>query len=146
MPDRAWFMRMVRSPARQLLAGVREHYPGFEGIEAIHDFERGIELDTGSLYDLFSSVLGEGPVTEFLRAGCDFDNYVLALKGKMLGAEPVLLPFGLTGTELVEAAADSGDPSLLPEYLKGLHDSLVEPMEKELPIALDRAGESAKWQ
>jgi vacuolar-type H+-ATPase subunit C/Vma6 len=146
MPDRAWFMRMVRSPAHQLLAGVREHYPGFEGIDAIHDFERGIELDMGSLYDLFSSVLGEGPVTEFLRAGRDFDNYVLALKGKMLGAEPVLLPFGLTRTELVEAAADSGDPLLLPEYLKGLHDSLVEPMEKELPVALDREGESAKWQ
>ena len=40
MPDRAWFMRMVRSPARQLLAGVREHYPGFEGVDALHDFER----------------------------------------------------------------------------------------------------------
>lgn len=146
MPDRAWFMRMVRSPARQLLAGMREHYHGFEGVDALHDFEAGIEADMGSLYDLFSSVLGEGPVTEFLRAGHDFDNYVLALKGKMLGAEPVLLPFGLTRPELVEAAADSGDPSLLPEYLKGLHDALVKFLEKGLPDALDREGERAKWQ
>ncbi len=146
MPDRAWFMRMVRSPARQLLAGMREHYPGFEGVEALHDFERGIEADIGSLYDLFSSILGEGPVTEFLRAGCDFDNYVLALKGKMLGAEPVLLPFGRTRPELIETAADSGDPSLLPEYLKDLHDALVKVLERGLPDEIDHKGELAKWQ
>ncbi len=146
MPDRAWFMRMVRSPARQLLAGVREQYAGFEGVDALHDFETGIEADIGSLYELFSSVLGDGPLTVFLRAAADFDNYVLALKGKMLGSEPVLLPFGLTGTEVVAAAAGSGEPYLLPEYLKELHDALAGFLEKGQPAALDREGERAKWK
>ena len=69
MPDRAWFMRMVRSPARQLLTGVREHYPGFESVDALHEFEAGIEADAASLFDLFSSVLGDCRETGFLRAG-----------------------------------------------------------------------------
>ncbi len=145
MPDRAWFMRMVRSPARQLLAGVREHYAGFEGVDALHEFEAGIEADMASLFDLFSSVLGNGAVTEFLRAGADFDNYILAVKGEMLGAEPVLVPYGLTRTEDVAAAAGSGDPTLLPVYLKELHDALAVSRDKELPAALDREGERAKW-
>ena len=85
-------------------------------------------------------------MTEFLRAAADFDNYVLAVKGEMLGAEPVLVPFGLTGTEEVAAAAGSGDPTLLPVYLKELHDALAVSREKELPVSLDREGERAKWE
>ncbi len=146
MPDRAWFMRMVRSPARQLLSGVREYYDGFEGVDELHGFEAGIEADLASLFDLFSSVLGEGPVTEFLRASADFDNYVLAVKGGMLGAEPVLVPYGQAGTDVVAAAASSGDATFLPAYLKELGEILAGPREKGLPVSLDREGESAKWR
>jgi len=146
MPDRAWFMRMVRSPARQLLSGVRENYGGFEGVDALHEFEKGIEADMVSLFDLFSSVLGGGPVTEFLRAAADFDNYVLAVKGEMLGAQPVLVPFGLTPAEEVAAAAGSGDPTFLPVYLKELHDALAVSRDRQLPVSLDREGERAKWR
>ncbi len=145
MPDRAWFMRMVRSPARQLLSGVREYYEGFEGIENLHEFEKGIEADTASLFDLFSSVLGRCRETEFLRGAADFDNYVLAVKGEMLGAEPVLVPYGTTGTDVITAAAGSGDPTFLPAYLKELEDILRGPREKELPVAVERLGKSAKW-
>ena len=137
MPDRAWFMRMARSPARQLLTGVREHYSGFEGVEAIHDFESGIEADTRELYDLLSSVLGAGPVTEFLRAPADFDNYVLAAKGKMLDAAPVLLPFGTVSAEEIEAAVSGGDPVRLPPHLKRLHDTLAPAREGGLPVRLE---------
>jgi vacuolar-type H+-ATPase subunit C/Vma6 len=146
MPDRAWFMRMVRSPARQLLTGVREYYAGFEGVEAVHGFEAGIEADMASLYDLLSSILGEGPETRFLFAGLDFDNYVLALKGRMLGAEPVLFPFGPTPVDVLETAAGSGDPTFLPEYLKRLSDTLAGSREKGLSASLDREGERAKWE
>ncbi len=146
MPDRAWFMRMARSPARQLLTGVREYYAGFEGVEAVHGFEAGIEADMASLYDLLSSMLGEGPETRFLRARLDFDNYILALKGKMLGAEPVLFPAGPTPVDVLETAAGSGDPTFLPEYLKGLSDTLAGFREKELSASLDREGERAKWR
>ena len=145
MPDRAWFMRMVRSPARQLLSGVREVYEGFEGVENLYEFEKGIEADLASLFDLFSSVLGQCPEVEFLRGAPDFDNYVLAVKGEMLGAEPVLVPYGLTGTEEVAAAAGSGDPTFLPAYLKELEDILKGPREKDLPVSVDRLGERAKW-
>ncbi len=146
MPDKAWFLRMARSPARQLLTGVREYYQGFEGIDGIQDFETGIEADLASLFDLFSSILGDGPETEFLRAGADFDNYVFAVKGDMMGAEPVLLPFGLTGTDEVAAAAAGGDPVMLPGYLKRLHDLLASAREKGQPASLDREGERAKWE
>lgn len=146
MPDRSWFMRMVRSPARQLLSGVREYYDGFEGVDEIHGFEAGIEADLSALFDLFSSVLGEGPETEFLRGAADFDNYVLAVKGEMLGAEPVLVPYGLTGTDVVAAAASSGDATFLPAYLKKLGETLTGPREKGLPISLDREGEREKWR
>lgn len=146
MPDRAWFMRMVRSPARQLLSGVREYYDGFEGVEELHGFEAGIEVDLSSLFGLFSSVLGEGPETEFLRGAADFDNYVLAVKGEMLSAEPVLVPYGLTGTDVVAAAASSGDATFLPDYLKELSETLTGPREKGLSISLDREGERAKWR
>jgi len=99
-----------------------------------------------SLYELLSSVLGEGPESGFLRAGLDFDNYILAVKGKILGAEPVLLPFGPTRAEVLEAAAGSGDPTFLPDYLKGLNDTLASFREKELSPSLDREGERAKWE
>ena len=146
MPDRAWFMRMARSPARQLLTGVREYYAGFEGIEAVHEFEGGIEADMASLHDLFSSILGESPETRFLHAGLDFDNYVLAVKGKMLGAKPVFFPFGPTPVDVLKAASGSGDLTFLPEYLKRLDDTLAGFREKELSASLDREGERAKWE
>lgn len=145
LPDRAWFMRMARSPSRQLLTGMREYYAGFEGVEAVHGFEAGIEADMASLYDLFLSILGDSPVTGFLRAGLDFDNYLLAVKGKMLGAEPVLFPFGPTPVDVLKAAADSGDTTFLPEYLKVLDETLAGFREKGLSASLDREGERAKW-
>jgi vacuolar-type H+-ATPase subunit C/Vma6 len=146
MPDRAWFLRMARSPARQLLTGVREHYPGFDSVEAPHEFEKGIELDKASLFDLFSSVLGPGPEAEFLMAGCDFDNLVLALKGKMLGAEAVLVPYGLTDTGRISEAVGSEDPVMLPAYLKELYGELAGPAGKGLAAEVDRTGERAKWR
>jgi hypothetical protein len=137
---------MVRTPARQLLSGVREFYDGFEGVDEIHGFEAGIEADLGSLYELFSSVLGDGPETAFLRCAADFDNYVLAVKGEMLDAEPVLMPYGMTGADVVKTAASSGDATFLPVYLKELSETLAGPREKDLPAALDREGERAKWR
>jgi vacuolar-type H+-ATPase subunit C/Vma6 len=145
MPDRSWFMRMARSPTRQLLTGVREHYEGFEGVGAIHEFESGIEADMESLSDFFSSVLGGGRADEFLRGGYDFDNYTLALKGKVLDAEPVLMPFGLTRPDVMETAVESSDPAMLPPHLKDLHYALSGAVEKGLPIVIERESEKAKW-
>jgi len=144
MPDRAWFMRMARSPSRQLLTGVREHYSAFDGVEALHEFEKGIDLDMASLFDLFSSVLGTGPETVFLRAGYDFDNLALALKGRMLGAEAVLVSYGLTDPERVAAAVDSGDPVMLPAYLKELYGGLAPLLEKGTAAGIDLEAERAK--
>jgi V/A-type H+-transporting ATPase subunit C len=145
MPDRAWFMRMVRSDGRQLLSGAREYYAGFEQVEALHEFEKGIEADTASLFELLTSVLGECAETEFLRAAADFDNYVLAVKGRMLDAEPVLADTGTVPPDVIGTAAGSGDPSGLTDRLKKLHDVIAGPRDRDEPAALDREGEKAKW-
>ena len=144
MPDRAWFMRMARSPSRQLLTGVREYYSAFDGIEALHEFESGIDLDMASLFELFSSVLGSGPETGFLRAGYDFDNLALALKGRMLGADAVLVSYGLTDTARIASAVESEDPVMLPAYLKELYAGLVSLFEKGAAAMLDLEAERAK--
>jgi len=146
MPDRAWFMRMVRSGPRQLLSGVREYYPGFEHVDEPHDFEKGIETDTGTLYGFFASVLGDCKETRFLLAAADFDNYILALKGKVLGAEPVLVPSGSVPPDVIAEAAGSGDTGRLPEYLKRLRDAVASALEKGQPVSIDREGEKAKWR
>lgn len=146
MPDGPWFLRMARTPSHQLLAGVREHFPGFEGIGELHEFETGIESGTVSLYGMLSSVIDDRRSIEFLLAGPDFDNYVLALKGRMLGEKPVLLPYGLTGTELIEAAAESGDAVMLPDHLKFLHGRLEGLAGGDSPSSLEREGERSKWE
>ncbi len=145
MPDRAWFMRIARIPAGQIIAAAREYYPGFDGIESLHRFESALEADAASLHELLSSILGGGAESIFLRAPVDFDNYVMAVKGAMLGVEPVLLPYGPTPVEVVERAA-AGDAVFLPVYLKNLHDKLTGARTEAAPVLVDREGERAKWE
>jgi hypothetical protein len=129
-----------------MLSGAREYYPGFEQVDEPHDFEKGIEADITSLYGFFASVLGDSPEKRFLLAAADFDNYLLALKGQVVGAEPVLMPSGSVSTDVIAEAAESGDTGRLPEYLKELRAAVAPALENGDPVAASREGEKAKWR
>ncbi|MDD3642424.1 MAG: V-type ATPase subunit [Candidatus Krumholzibacteria bacterium] len=145
MPDRAWYLRLARTPAPQLLAAVRERFPAFEGVDAVHDFERGIEAERAESRRLLRSLVADRDALLFLLAGDDFDNCVQAWKGRMTGAEAVLEPSGLASPRAISAAVESGDASGLPPWLKELHGSLAAMAGEATPAELDYAGENAKW-
>lgn len=145
MPDRGWYGRLARTPAGQLLTTVRERFPGFEGIDAVHRFEEGIEAERAAFTALLAALAPDRRVLEFLLGGEDFDNYVQAWKGRMIHAEGVLTPFGLVPAEEIAAAVADGDPSKLPARLKELHDRFTALSQAATPAELDYAGENAKW-
>ena len=145
MPDRAWYARLARTPPAQLLTAVRERFPGFEGTGAVHEFEQGIEAERAAFTALLRSLVGDRRALEFILAGCDFDNYVQAWKGRMTGGEPVLLPFGLTPPEAIASAVVDEDVSELPPWLKEVHDRFTSLAASVRPDELDYEGENAKW-
>lgn len=145
MPDRAWYVRLARTPAAQLLTAARERFPGFEGVDAVHEHEAGIDAERTGFVRLLSSLVRDGRALEFLFSGVDFDNYVQAWKGRMTGGEAVLEPFGLTPTEAIAGAVGEGDASGLPPWLKAVHDRFAALAQTGTPAELDYAGENAKW-
>lgn len=145
MPDRGWYARLARTPPSQLLAPVRERFPGFEGVDAVHEFERGIEAEREAFALLLRSLVADRRVIEFLLCGEDFDNYILAWKARMTGGEAVLEPFGLTPPEAISAAVSGEDASALPPWLKEIHDRFAALAGSAAPADLDYAGRRAKW-
>ena len=52
LPDKAWFQRLARSDSGQLIGSLREHYRGFERVDEVDEFERGLEAERVSCLSL----------------------------------------------------------------------------------------------
>lgn len=147
MPERAWFERLARTPEENLLAALREHYPGFEAVGSAHEFERALEAEKLAVLELVTGLLRDERPRMFLRAGYDFDNCTHAWKAARLGAPSALVPFGLCSPRDIEETAAGKARGVLPprleEHLAAL-DARYE--ETKSLAACEYAGEAAKWR
>ena len=144
-PDAAWFQRITRASSDSLLGSVREFFGGFEQVDSIYEYEDGIEAETSGILDLVESLLSDEEVTEFIRAGYDFDNMVHLWKAHMLGKKPFLNSFGLVDPEKIEQALGGSTMIWLPEYLKRLYERLDGAAASGDIRAVENEGEKAKW-
>ncbi len=145
MPDRAWFQRIARAPLDSLLTAVREHFHGFDTVESLDDFERGIEAEKSGILSLLDSLISDSAACLFLRSGYDFDNLLHFRKAAILGRKPDFNPFGMLGEEVVSKATQ-GSITGLPAHLKDYLDKL-QTADSHADLGLvECAGESAKWE
>ena len=146
LPDKAWFQRLARSASGQLIGSLREHYRGFERVDAVDEFERGLEAERVSYLSLISSLVGDDSVISFLRSGYDFDNALHLVKARKMGGEAYFTDFGLVERELFEKAFEDGDfdpfPGTVREYLEKVDGRA----EKDEPAALQYFGENLKYR
>jgi len=145
MPDGQWFLRLAGTDGKSLLEMIRERYPHFREIEALHLYEDAIEAEKRERLDLIGSIVRDGRTVEFIRSGYDFDDMVQAWKARMLGRQPFLASFGLLSPGEIAGVLESGDPVGLPPYMKRLHGMLLEASKDGDPAAVQYAGEKARW-
>jgi len=146
MPDVAWFQRLARTSQTGLIATLREYYHGFETVDSLFEFEKGIEAEKVAVLNLISNLIADPGTRIFLRGGDDCDNVLHTWKAQKLGARPTLNPFGLVEGEVVEKAIASGDWEPLPEYCRDLLGELETWGGMEAPPEAEYRGEAAKWR
>lgn len=146
MPDRVWFQRLARTPEHGVLAALREHYPAFEGITSLAEFEGGVEAERLGVLELVSALVTDARIREFFRAGYDFDNLVHMWKAWKLESKPALVPFGLVDTQLIEEAVRGGRRVDLPPYLGDLLERIAEMGDDGGLTEATFTGERAKWR
>jgi V/A-type H+-transporting ATPase subunit C len=117
-PDMAWFERLARTPVDSLAGVLKEHYGSFENIEALEDFEQGLEAEKLAVLRLVTDVVSDESLSVFLRGGYDFDNLLSCWKASRLSKTPEYNPYGLVDPEVIESAVGGGPLSDLPEYLR----------------------------
>lgn len=146
MPDIAWFQRMARSPVESLVGSFREFYPGFDGVDTLYGFEKGIEAEKVLKLDLVTSLIQDGRVVEFLRGAYDFDNMLQLWKGARLQRKTVTNPYGLVDEETLERAVSSGVLTGLPERLKPFLERLQSGGSSVTLAMVENTGEPVKWE
>lgn len=146
MPDRAWFQRLARTPEDGILTVLKEHYPAFEGITSIAEFEQGIEAERLGVLELVTTLAPEVRVREFFRARYDFDNLVHTWKALKLGRKPALVPFGLVDTELIKEAVRDEKRGDLPDYLGDLLERIAALGDGGVLTEAAFTAERAKWR
>ncbi len=146
LPDKAWFQRLAGSASAQLIGSLREHYRGFERVDTVDEFERGLEAERASCLGLISSLVGDDSVISFLRWGYDFDNALHLVKARRMGGKAYFTDFGLVERALFEKALEDGDfdqfAGTVREYLMKV-DGMA---EKDEPAALQYFGENLKYR
>ncbi len=146
MPGGAWFQRMAGIPMEGFLGPLREHYRGFEQVDSLFEFERGLEAERSGYIDMVAGLIPDPGHRLFFRGAYDFDNVIHAWKAAKLGREPVLNGFGSLDSQTVKEAVDAGDWGTLPEFLRTLPEKL-EGAHSEGGLALaEYTGESMKWR
>ena len=146
MPEWAWFQRLARTPAESLLVAMRESYGGFEQVDSLLAFERGIEATLTESFGLVTSLVVDNDVRTFLWSEFDFDNLVHARKAAMLGLRATLNPYGLVSPEVIERAAAGEGWLDLPGYLVSLLERFMSMGEALEPSVAEQTGEGAKWR
>lgn len=146
LPDKAWFQRLAKSAAGQLIGSLREHYHGFERVDAVDEFELGLEMERASYLDLISSLMGDEAVISFLRSGYDFDSALHLVKARRMGGKAYFTGFGLVERELFEKAFEDGDFDRFPVMIREYLARVDERAEKDEPSALQYFGENLKYR
>jgi vacuolar-type H+-ATPase subunit C/Vma6 len=146
MPEWAWFQRLARTPEESMLGAMRESYAGFEQVDSLLDFEKGIEASLNESFGLVDSLIADRDVLDFLWSEFDFDNLVHAWKANMLGREVTLNPYGIVAPEVIAKAAAGEGWFDLPAHLVSLLERFMEMGESLEPFIAEQSGERAKWQ
>jgi vacuolar-type H+-ATPase subunit C/Vma6 len=146
LPDKAWFQRLARSASGQLIGSMREHYRGFERVDAVDEFELGLENEQASYLDLISSLVGDEAVVSFLRSGYDFDNALHLVKARRMGGKAHFNDSGLVEKELFEKAFEDGDFDRFPVKVREYLAMVDGKAEKDEPPALQYFGENLKYR
>jgi vacuolar-type H+-ATPase subunit C/Vma6 len=145
LPDKAWYQRLARSPSGQLIGSLREHYRGFERVDAAEAFEDGLDAEKAAYLELVSSLIGDPAVIDFLRSGYDLDNALHLIKARMMGGEAYFNEFGLIETELFEKSFQDGDLSRFPPEIREYLEKLAAVADKKEPALLQSFGEGLKY-
>lgn len=146
LPDKAWYQRLARSPSDQLIGSLREHYRGFERVDAVEAFEDGLDAEKASYLGLVSSLIGDPKVNDFLRSGFDLDNALYLVKARAMGGEAHFNGFGLIDRELFEKSFQDGDYSRFPADIREYFEKLEAMAGKQEPALLQSFGEALKYR
>jgi V/A-type H+-transporting ATPase subunit C len=141
----------------------RDYLQELAGLEDIHDFEEGLNIELLKLYDLLKEISPEPELIELFQVKYDFHNLKVFLKtslpslpqaerGKKEEGELPLITLGLVEPEIMGKAIKEEDYRNLPpgyqEAIEKTKERFLETKEdpQEIDLVLDRELYSLLWE